>query len=93
MHIVTITTTTPAGQHLDHQALTTPGTRTEAIDLATNHARRVTIDIHASDPYQQHIHLIALGDEPYAVAASHLTDQGRTDLLGTLNAGISPAVD
>lgn len=91
MHIITITTTTPAGELLDQQALTTTGNLDEALDLAAHHAAATTIDIHAENPYQHHAHLIALGDEPHAVIAPRITPSGRTDLLATLRAATSLA--
>lgn len=63
MHIVTITTTTPTGELLHQDTLTTTGSHAEALDLAAHHAAATTIDIHADDPYKHHAHLIALGDE------------------------------
>ena len=59
MHIITIATTTPAGELLHHHTLTTAGTRHEALNLAAHHAAATTIDIHADNPYQHHAHLIA----------------------------------
>ncbi|MCT2299856.1 hypothetical protein M3G04_02905 [Dietzia cinnamea] len=86
MHIVTITTTTPTGELLHQDTLTTTGSHAEALDLAAHHAAAATIDIHADDPYKHHAHLIALGDEPHAVIAPRITPTGRTDLLATLRA-------
>ena len=86
MHIVTIATTTPAGELLDQQTLITAGNLDEALDLAAHHAAATTIDIHAENPYQHHAHLIALADEPHAVIAPRITPSGRTDLLATLRA-------
>lgn len=86
MHTVTVTTTTPDGHLLGVNTVTTAGDRTEALNAAAALARRVTIDIHAADPHQQHAHLIALGDEPHAVIAPRTTTTGRTDLLATLSA-------
>lgn len=86
MHIITITTTTPSGELLAQQTLTTAGDLTEALDLAAHQAAASTIDIHADNPYQHHAHLIALGDEPHAVIAPRITPSGRTDLIATLRA-------
>ena len=86
MHIVTIATTTPTGELLTQQTLTTAGNLAEALDLAAHHVTATTVDIHAHDPYQHHAHLIALGDEPHAVIAPRITPSGRTDLIATLRA-------
>lgn len=86
MHTVTITTTTPDGQLLGVDTVTTAGDRHEALAHAADLARRVTIDLHAADPHQHHAHLIALGDEPHAVIAARTLATGRTDLLATLSA-------
>ena len=51
-----------------------------------HHHTLTTVDIHADNPYQHHAHLIALGDEPYAVIAPRIAPSGRTDLLATLRA-------
>lgn len=91
MHIITITTTTPTGELLVQQTLTTAGNLAEALDLASSQASASTIDIHAVDPYKHHAHLIALGDEPHAVIAPRITPGGRTDLIATLRAANSLA--
>lgn len=93
MHTVTVTTTTPDGQLLALETIATAGDRSEALALAGDLARRATIDIHAADPHQPHAHLVALGDEPHALATARTTATGRTDLLATLNTPAPPVLD
>lgn len=85
MHYTTITTTTPDGHLLDHHTHTTLGNRDDALTHAAHLARRITIDIHATDPHQPHTHLIALDDEPHAIYTTRTTPDGRGDLLTFLN--------
>lgn len=86
MHIVTITTTTPAGEILHQETVTTVGNHDEALTQAAQRAPATSVEIHADDPYQHHAHLIAVGDEPHAVLSPRITATGRTDLFATLRA-------
>ncbi len=86
MHIVTITTTTPHGEVLNLDAITTAGTDTDALDQAAHLAANTSVALHAEDPYQHHAHLISINDEPHTVIPPRVTATGRTDLLATMRA-------